>query len=57
MKGHHVICAPCRLIRQRATYEGMPAGISRSKINTTLAQLLALSDHLDQIIGEHPCLK
>ena len=45
--------APCRLIRQRATYEGMPAGVSRSKLNTTLAQLLVLSDHLDQIIGEH----
>lgn len=52
--GHHAPCKPCRLIRQRAAYEGMPAGISRSKITTTLAQLLVLSDHLDQIIGELP---
>lgn len=40
-----------RLIRQRAAYEGMPSGISRAKINTTLAQLLLLSEHLDEIIG------
>jgi hypothetical protein len=54
--GQRAPCALRRLIRQRAAYEGMPAGISRSKINTTLAQLLVLSDHLDQIIGTSPRL-
>lgn len=44
-------CRAHRLIRQRAAYEGMPAGISRGKINTTLCQLLMLSEHLDEIIG------
>ena len=41
-----------RLARQRASFEGMPEGVSESELNSTLAQLLIVLEYLDEVIGE-----
>lgn len=45
-----------RLTRQRAAFEGMPEGVSETELNSTLAQLLLIMEHLDEVIGEAPTL-
>ena len=40
-----------RLTRQRASFEGMPAGVSEGELNSALAQLLLIMEHLDEVIG------
>ena len=43
-----------RLAKQRASFEGMPEGVSEDELNSTLAQLLIVLEYLDGASGEPP---